>query len=354
MQNLNWEKICVLVVDDNVFMRKLLVSTLGALGIKKIITEPDGSSAIERLKLSRTDPVGAVLGEVDLILSDYMMPGVNGNLFLRWVRTGEGAPDRFVPFIMVSGVASRDVVGEARDTGVSGVLAKPFSAKTLAEHILLVVNRSRQYVLAPGYFGPNRRRTNYAVAEERRKTTPEQIQTVKPDSDVRKLRDDVHALYFYPDNRIRRKLGPNAAREPVEFDPQVIRAIEARIQDLIGDYADWVDKHIKSMSRSLEKLRPAKEPSKASRKDVANINKIANELHGQGSTFDYPLITDFGKSLFDATANPDMKITDNTRKLIEAHINAIGTVLKNRIQGDGGEVGAQLLSEIARAVKKYT
>ena len=48
-----------------------------------------------------------------------------------------------------------------------------------------------------------------------------------------------------------------------------------------------------------------------------------------------------------------MAITDNSRKLIEAHINAIATVFKNRIQGDGGEVGAQLLSEIARAVKKY-
>ena len=91
MLDLKWDQICLLVVDDNAFMRKLLTTTLGALGIKKIIVEPDGTSAVERLKLSRTDPIGASLGEVDLILSDYMMPGINGNLFLRWIRTGEGA-----------------------------------------------------------------------------------------------------------------------------------------------------------------------------------------------------------------------------------------------------------------------
>lgn len=343
----------MLVVDDNAFMRKLLHTTLGALGIKKIILEPSGTSAIERLKLSRTDPVEAGMGEIDLILSDFMMPGVNGNLFLRWIRTGEGAPDRFVPFLMVSGVASKNVVGEARDAGVSGVLAKPFSAKSLAEYILIAANAKPHFVLASGYFGPCRRHTALAVSEDRRKTTPDQIQTLKPESDVRTLRDDVRAIYFYPENRIRAKLGPIAANQPVEFDPQVIRAMEARIQDLVGDYADWVGKHIESMSKSLAKLQNTKEPTKGNRKHIVNINTIAHELHGQGSTFDYPLTTDFGKSLYDATVNIDMLITDNTRKLIEAHINAIATVFKNRIQGDGGEVGAQLLSEIARAVKKY-
>ena len=62
-----------------------------------------------------SDPVGAVLGEVDLVLSDYLMPGINGNLFLRWIRTDEGSPNRFVPFVLVSGAASRDVVEDSRD-----------------------------------------------------------------------------------------------------------------------------------------------------------------------------------------------------------------------------------------------
>ncbi len=354
MLHLNWEKITVLIVDDNAFMRKLLRTTLSAFGIKEIVDEPDGASAIERLKLSRTDPVEASLGQVDLILSDYTMPGIDGNLFLRWIRTGEGAPDRFVPFVMVTGAASKDVVREARDAGVSGVLAKPFSANTLAQSILTLVNSGRNFVLAAAYFGPDRRRTERSVQDERRITTPDQIQTVNPDSKIRTLREDVRAVHFRPDNRIRAKLGPDAMGKAVEFDPQVIRAVEERIHELVGDYADWVEKYIDSMAESLAALKPSAEPLKANQKHIANINRIAHELHGQGGTFDYPLITDFGMSLYRATVEPRMLINSNTCKLIQAHIDAIRTVFSGRIQGDGGEVGAQLLTEIARAVKKYT
>jgi len=354
MINLKWDTICVLVVDDNAFMRKLLTSALNTFGIKNVIQEVDVMGAIERLKLSRTDPMAAGLGEVDLILSDYMMPGIDGNLFLRWIRTGEGAPDRFVPFVMVSGVASRDVVQEARDAGVNGVLAKPFSVKSLADNILAIINSHRQFVLARGYFGPDRRRSVMVVPNERRTTTSKQIQTVTPDSKVRTLREDVRAIHFLPENRLRMKLGAEGLRRPIEFDPQVIRAAEARIQALVGDYAAWVQKYFESMGESLAGLTPSQVPNRANRGHIININKIAHELHDQGGTFDYQLITEFGLSLYRATDDPDMEISENTLSLIEAHIDAMRTVFKNRIQGNGGEVGAQLLDEIKRAVEKYT
>jgi len=122
---LKWQNICVLVVDDNSFMRELLVATLRSLGIAQAVAVPDCATAIERLKLSRTDPVAAGLGTVDLIMADYLMPGVDGILFLRWLRSDKQVPDRFVPFIMVSGAADQYVVEEARDAGVTEFLAKP-------------------------------------------------------------------------------------------------------------------------------------------------------------------------------------------------------------------------------------
>lgn len=353
MLKLNWDRICVMVVDDNAFMRRLLVSTLNCLGITDTLGEPDCASAIERLKMSKTDPIEAGLGEVDLILSDYLMPGVDGNLFLRWIRTGNGVPDRFVPFIMVSGAADRFVVEEARDAGVTEFLAKPYSVKSVADRILAVINNPRQFVLVRAYFGPDRRRTNVAVAVERRRTKLSEIQVVQPDSKVRTLREDVRAIHFRPGNKLRNKLGPNARRRPVEFDPQVIRAAEERIQQLVGDYADWVTKYIESMMNSLAALRPGKRAQRHNRKPIANISRIAHELRGQSGTFDYPLITEFGKSLYEATMDPDTVITEDKRKLIAAHIDAIRTVFKNRIQGSGGEVGSALLREIEQAVKRY-
>ncbi len=352
MRKLNWDQICVMVVDDNAFMRELLANTIKTFGITDTASEPDCSTAIKRLKLSKTDPIAAGIGTIDLILSDYLMPGVDGNLFLHWIRTNQDVPDRFVPFIMVSGAADQFVVEQARDTGVNEFLAKPYSARSVADRILAVVNNPRQFVLAWGYFGPDRRRTNLAVTEERRKTRKSEIQAVKPDSKVRTLREDVRAIYFQPNNRLREKLGGNA-RDIVHFDPLIIEAAQERIQKLVGDYADWAKRYINSMTGSFKALEVGGWPEEGNAKHVANINRIAHELRGQSGTFDYQLITAFGKSLYKTTLDSDMDITEDRLKLVEAHIDAIRTVFRNRIQGDGGQVGKALLHEIEQAVMKY-
>ncbi len=348
----NWDKICVMVVDDNTFIRNLLVNTIKAFGIDNTLGEPDCATAIKRLKLSKTDPIAAGIGTVDIIIADYLMDGVDGNLFLHWIRTNSDVPDRFVPFIMVSGAADQFVVEQARDTGVTEFMAKPFSAQSVAERILAVVNSPRQFVLATGYFGPDRRRAAIDVREERRKTDKSEIQIVKPDSNTRTLRDDARAIYFLLDNRIQAKLGP-AAREPIHFDPLIIEAAQARIQRLVGDYADWVKRYVSSMTNSLAALEIGGWPEDGNAKNVANINRIAHELRGQSGTFDYQLITSFGKSLYQATMDPEMKITENRLKLIEAHIDAIRNVFRNRITGGGGQVGKALLSEIENVAQRY-
>ncbi len=352
VRKVNWDKICVMVVDDNTFIRNLLVNTIKTFGIENTVAEPDCATAIKRLKMSKTDPIAAGIGTVDMIIADYLMDGVDGNLFLHWIRTNREVPDRFVPFVMVSGAADQFVVEQARDTGVSEFMAKPFSARSVADRILAVVNSPRQFVLAPGYFGPDRRRAELGFDEERRKTEESEIQIVKPDSNVRTLREDARTIYFRPNNRIREKLGP-AAREPVHFDPLIIDAAQERIQRLVGDYADWAKRYITSMSDSLSSLEIGGWPEDGNAKHVATINRIAHELRGQSGTFDYQLVTSFGKSLYQATMDPEMKITEARLKLVGAHIDAIRNVFRNRITGDGGQVGKALLREIENAAQRY-
>ena len=148
MLKLNWDNITIMVIDDNIFMRNLLVSTVRALGIGSVIARSSAAEAIKALKESRRNPIGAGFGTIDIMLSDFVMEEVDGALFLRWVRTGKEAPDRFVPFVMLSGAADQRVVESARDAGVSEFLAKPFSAKSLSDRILEVIKNPRQFVLA--------------------------------------------------------------------------------------------------------------------------------------------------------------------------------------------------------------
>ena len=358
LQKLNWARLTVMIVDDDRFVRTLMESALRAFGIGEVVAESDGATAIKRLKLSKVDPHKAGIHEIDLILSDYRMPSVDGNLFLHWIRTGDQVPDRFVPFIMISGAADREVVEEARDAGVTEFLAKPFSANSLAERFLQVVNKPRPFILARGFFGPDRRRTVHPFKEERRSADESDIQVVRSETHDKTLRDDVRAIHFHLPNKLRDKLGPHATKGDVGLDPAIIKAAEARIKEVVGDYTDWVSDYIDKLSAAQAALVPIKdekadENAAANRRKMAEINRIAHELRGQGGLFDYPLITSFGKSLYKVTLDPTAPITRARLKLISAHVNAIRTVFQQKASGDGGSAGSTLLREITEAVKLY-
>jgi CheY-like chemotaxis protein len=362
MPKLKWDNITIMVVDDNAFMRNLIVSTLRALGMSNVVAMSSATDAIQALSESRRDPAAAGFGTIDILLSDFVMAEVDGALFLRWIRTSKNAPDRFVPFLMVSGAADKATVESSRDAGVSEFLAKPFSAANIADRILEVIKNPRQHVLAPGYFGPDRRRqdrpTSWNLSDDysqpdknRRVTQASEIQVIHARSNVRNLREDVRAIYFRPANRLRDKLGPNALRGQIDFDPLVIQAAETRIQDLVGDYAVWVKNYLDTMGRSYESLCKQEDDPK---QHLLTINQIAHELRGQGGIFDYPLITSFGKSLQQATVDTRRQVSQNRLKLIEAHIDALRVVFNKRVHGSGGKVGADLLKDIERAVEKYS
>ena len=362
MLRLNWDNIAILVVDDNAFMRNLIVSTLRALGMTKVVAKSSATEAIQALSESRRNPAATGFGTIDIILSDFVMEEVDGALFLRWIRTSKQAPDRFVPFLMCSGAADQKAVEAARDAGVSEFLAKPFSARSLGDRILEVIKNPRQYVLAPGYFGPDRRRqerpASWRLEEDysqpgknRRVTHASEIQVVHARSNLRTLREDVRAIYFRPANRLRDKLGPNALRGQIDFDPLVVQAAETRIQELVGDYAVWVKTYLDTMGRSYNALCGRDEDPK---QHMLTIYQIAHELRGQGGIFDYPLLTSFGRSLYQATLDTRGEITENRLKLIEAHIDALRVVFNKRVHGSGGKVGADLLKDIERAVRKYS
>ncbi len=368
MSDLNWDRLTVLLVEDNQFVAGLLRSTLHAIGFRNMIIESDGSGAIKRLQQAQSDPVGAGFSNIDLIISDFLMPTVDGALFLRWIRTSSDTFDRFVPFIMLSGAADRDVVQQCRQAGVTEFLAKPFSVSSVAERILHVINHPRAYILAPEYFGPDRRRKVLGVKEERRSYEKSDIEHVYSQSSNKSLRDDVRAIHFHLPNRLREKLGPNAVNTEVAIDPEIIAVAEERIQDMAGDYSDWMSKALDRMSTAHAALVvPGGPPGEddeegedeeeltmlGNRRFLGEISRTAHELRGQGGIFGYPLITSLGRSLFETTKDQQKDVTANRLTLIGAHIDAIRTVFANRIRGEGGEIGRALLKETAAAVQRY-
>lgn len=354
MARYDFARMSVLVVEDSQFMRGLLVQLLRSLGIERIATATDGEQAIAQIAPTGGRKSAAMIGHsgIDLIVADWFMPTVDGGMLLRWVRRAEQSPDRFLPFIMCSAAADRDVVEEARDAGVDEFLAKPFSAQVLARRIASVVENQRPFVYCPSYFGPERRRRKEGHRGAERRVTPdEEIETVYSGKDMAALRNSTKKVWIFRlPKALKKKLGTGVGGpdEPA-FDPAVLEAAEAKIVSMESDYADWVSDSIEELVQAHH--RAIEEISEAPH-HLATIHRISLELRGQGGIFGYPLMTQFGKSLYNAT-HASAAITPQLLDLVNAHIDLIKVVMNQKIKGDGGDVGKELVKSLAEANHKF-
>ena len=169
-----------LVVEDNSYLRTLLFQSLKAIGVGNVKTVEHGGLAIDTMRMIKENPTKAGMMHLDMVFSNWQMSPVDGMMLLRWVRRHKESPDRFVPFVMVTGYADPVKVGEAREMGVTEMLAKPFSVNAMAEKLLQVVDKPRQFVHTGDFFGPDRRRTAGAAPDgkERRLITEAEIEIV--------------------------------------------------------------------------------------------------------------------------------------------------------------------------------
>jgi hypothetical protein len=112
------------------------------------------------------------------------------------------------------------------------------------------------------------------------------------------------------------------------------------------DYSDWVRGSIQQLyeaHRAGKALDPRKRLI-----PIQTINKIAHDLRGQGSTFGYPLITVFGRSLYECTLDIS-EASDQLFEFIRTHIDGINAVIREKIKGEGGQMGKDLITSLERA-----
>ncbi|APE45580.1 fused response regulator/phosphatase [Sulfitobacter alexandrii] len=112
----------MLVVDDSRLQRRLLAGSLKRWGYE--VTE--AGSAEEALQLCRSEPP-------DLVLSDWMMPGMNGIEFCRAFR--DLSADRFAYFILLTSKREKAEVVAGLHSGADDFLSKPVDGDELRARI---------------------------------------------------------------------------------------------------------------------------------------------------------------------------------------------------------------------------
>ena len=113
----------VLVVEDDEASSTIIMRFLDQMGFSKMVLAENGSEALNKLYLN----------QVDLIISDWRMPDMDGLAFYKKAKE-ENLLDG-VPFLMVSAENERGKVLEALQAGVSDYIVKPVNSEILKSKI---------------------------------------------------------------------------------------------------------------------------------------------------------------------------------------------------------------------------
>jgi two-component system chemotaxis response regulator CheY len=116
----------ILIADDSESIREILAFSLERAGYQVLVAR-DG---LDACRFFDGRPI-------DLLLTDYHMPNVNGLELISKVRKIETY--KYLPILVLTTEKQCDIVREAREAGATGWLLKPFSADRLIQTLRKVI-----------------------------------------------------------------------------------------------------------------------------------------------------------------------------------------------------------------------
>jgi putative two-component system response regulator len=109
----------ILIVDDEPINVKVVRKYLRGAGYSNFVTTTDATTAIDLI--TKEDP--------DIILLDYMMPGVNGLDLLKWLRSQEQF--KLTPVLILTASTEAEIKLAALEAGATDFLPKPLDPHEL-------------------------------------------------------------------------------------------------------------------------------------------------------------------------------------------------------------------------------
>ena len=123
----------VLVAEDNPNLRKVIVNIVKKIGYEHVMEAEDGEIAWQFI----------TRGGVELVLTDWAMPGLDGLQLLRKIRKSD-APVCDIPFLMITAADTKNAILSAGKEGVDAYIIKPFSVSTIMEKIKEAMQKRAQ------------------------------------------------------------------------------------------------------------------------------------------------------------------------------------------------------------------
>lgn len=312
---LDLRKLHILVVEDLYPMRELLADIVRTMGVGTVTCAADGSEGYQ-----------VYLDEKpDIIITDWQMPHMDGIEMVKKIRQDRASHNRTIPIVMITGFNAKNRITTARDNGVTEFLIKPFTASDIARRITHIITKPRDFVFAPGFVGPDRRRKEtegFSGQSNRQQETPNKI---KPKNDL----------------QLKTGAGTISAKD-VERSQKIIN-------DNTVDFRPIAQLFLDQLKTAINKIQQQKNPGSKYLEDL--IYPIM-QLKANARIFKYDLVGDLSMITLDFLENIN-EINQHVIDIVEAHAKSIQHIIQNSNSGDGGEVGESLQEEFSGACKRY-
>jgi len=148
----------VLVAEDVAQMFGVICGILKSLGVGRVVSARSGQDVLDITNTRAFDL--AVISDLQLHM--------DGLFVVREIRRSKSEKLSTMPVIYITSKVQKENIIAARDSGVTEILSKPFSAAQMISRINMVLARPRPHIKAKGFVGPDRRRRVSNASEYRR------------------------------------------------------------------------------------------------------------------------------------------------------------------------------------------
>jgi DNA-binding response OmpR family regulator len=248
---------------------------------------------------------------------------------------------------------SREDIQSARDAGITEYIIKPFTAKILLERLYDIVKEPRGFILCKSYVGPDRRRASSLSLPP----DPDQNHHFferKPPLIVSKevlqqlILDDTPRMIM-PDYTLKKKIGFDIPAELI-INPLTVAKSEEEVQKVQDQFLVSMLKDVEVMNTAYASL--VKHPENV-KKLIKTIETSAFSIKSRAGIFGYVRATEVAHQLYNFCRRYYDKENTNHLIILEKHIQTISAIFANKITGDGGDIGKDLIIDLARLINKY-
>lgn len=151
-----------------------------------------------------------------------------------------------------------------------------------------------------------------------------------------------------PDFALKKKLEDVSIRD-VFTDESIAEAdavIEESKKDFFGDAASKLEEMETAYTQAEANAKSNKKPVKA-------IERAAHSLKGQSETLGFDLLAHISKSLY-GFCNDNFRTGEDEQIIVlRKHLDALQLIIRDKMQGDGGDIGKALIQSLQQLNKKY-